>query len=371
MKLKHYSLSLLAVTALATWAVAKDAPLPLGLPPVPIPVDNLQDPIKIKLGDKLFNDKQFSTTGEVSCATCHATDKAFTDSPLPVSQGIEKKTGTRNAPTVINAAYFHSQFWDGREPDLESQSGQPFLNPVEHGLKDYNPILEIVRTDPEYQSLFKEVFNKEGEDITIDEVKKAIASFERTIISGDSPFDHYYYGGDKGAMSEAAVRGLKVFVGQGRCVSCHTMTDTHALFTDNRFHNLGVSFSRIDKDLKEMATAFTEAKNEGANVDIAILTNQNISELGRFAITDQWRDIGSFKTPGLRNVEVTGPYMHDGSLITLDDVVEFYNLGGILEEGDPVNSFQSGGIRPLNLSDEQKSDLVEFLGALTSPEYKQ
>ncbi len=369
MKLKHYGVSLLAAAVMASWAVAQEASVPLGLPAVPVPESNLQDKAKIQLGDKLFHDKRFSSDGTVSCATCHAREKAFTDSPLPVSEGVGKQKGTRNAPTVINAAYNHSQFWDGREPDLESQSGQPFLNPVEHGLKDYQPILDIVRTDPEYTKLFRQVFAKTGRDITIEEVKKAIASFERTIISGDSPFDRYYFAHDKAAMSPAAIRGLQVFVGQGRCVSCHTITDTHALFTDNRFHNLGVGFDRIDKDIKEMAIAFTKARKEGTNVDIEVLTNTNISELGRFAITGEWRDIGAFKTPGLRNVALTGPYMHDGSLDTLDEVVEFYNLGGRLAEGEPINSFQSGGIRPLNLSDGQKEDLVEFLQALTSPEY--
>ncbi len=370
MKLKSYGISLLAVAVAVSWAVARESSPPLGLPPVPVPVNNLQDNLKIQLGDKLFHDKRFSSDGTVSCATCHARAKAFTDSPLPVSEGVGKQKGTRNAPTVINAAYNHSQFWDGREPDLESQSGQPLLNPVEHGLRDYTPILNIVRTDPEYKKLFKQVFGKSGREITIEEVKKSIASFERTIISGDSPFDRYYYGGDKKAMSEAAIRGLQVFVGQGRCVSCHTITDTHALFTDNRFHNLGIGFSLVDKDLKEMASAFTDARKKGTNVDIAVLTNKNTSELGRFAITGQWRDIGAFKTPGLRNVAVTAPYMHDGSLTTLDEVVEFYNLGGRLDENEPINNFQSGGIRPLNLSDEQKNDLVEFLQALTSPEYK-
>ena len=123
---------------------------PLGLPPVPIPANNPMTPAKIALGDKLFNDKRFSSTGEVSCATCHDPDKAFTDSPLKTSEGINKLTGTRNAPTVVNAAYFKSMFWDGRSPDLEDQAQHPFVNPVEMGLPDHEPILKIVRTDPEY-----------------------------------------------------------------------------------------------------------------------------------------------------------------------------------------------------------------------------
>jgi len=203
MKLKLFGVSLLALTTLATFGIAQAEPL--GLPPVPVPADNPQTPEKIKLGDKLFHDQRFSSTGEVSCATCHEREKAFTDTPLSVSVGINDLTGTRNAPTVINSAYLHSQFWDGREPDLEEQSGQPFINPVEMGLEDYQPILAIVRTDPDYQQQFMTVFGKSGEEISIEEVKKAIASFERTIISGDSPFDRYLYGGDKSAMDELSL----------------------------------------------------------------------------------------------------------------------------------------------------------------------
>jgi cytochrome c peroxidase len=342
---------------------------PLGLPPVPIPADNPQTAEKISLGDKLFHDLRFSSTGAVSCATCHERSKGFTDSPLTVSEGINKLTGTRNAPTVINAAYNHSQFWDGREPDLEGQAGQPFLNPVEMGLADYEPILKIVRTDPNYAKQFQAVFNKTDQKITIKEVTQAIAAFERTVISGDSPFDQFYFAGKKDALSDSAQRGLQVFIGQGRCVSCHTISQTHALFTDNRFHNLNVGFQRISKDIQQLTSTFTKAKQQGANVDIAVLSNKNTSELGRFAVSGQNRDLGGFKTPTLRNIEVTAPYMHDGSVKTLADVVTFYNQGGIDKQGDPINDFQSGGIRPLNLSKEQQADLVEFLKALTSPEY--
>ena len=339
---------------------------PLGLPPVPVPANNPQTPEKIKLGEKLFNDKRFSLTGEVSCATCHATDKGFTDQ-LPVSEGINKLTGTRNAPTVINSTYNRTQFWDGREPSLEEQSKQPFVNPVEMGLENHDPILKIVRTDPEYVAAFKTVFGKTGNHITMEEVKLAIASFERTIIAGNSPFDRYYFGGDKTAMNPAAIRGFDVFLNQGRCISCHTIEQTSALFTDHKFHNLGVGFERIAKDVGELAAEFTKAK--GMDVDVAVLTKKNVSELGRFAVQVQPANMGAFKTPTLRNLTVTAPYMHDGSHKTLKDVVVFYNNGGIVEKTDPVNDFQSGGIRPLNLTDQQVEDLVAFLEALTSPEY--
>lgn len=342
---------------------------PLGLPPVPIPDDNQQTAEKISLGDKLFHDIRFSSTGAVSCATCHDRSKGFTDSPLSVSEGINKLTGTRNAPTVINSAYNHSQFWDGREPDLEGQAGQPFLNPVEMGLADYEPILKIVRTDSDYQKLFKAAFNKADQQITSKEVLQAIAAFERTVISGDSPFDQFYFAGKKDAMSDSAQRGLQVFVDQGRCVSCHTISQTHALFTDHRFHNINVGFQRINKDIQALTNTFTKAKQQGANVDIAVLSNKNTSELGRFAVSGQLRDLGGFKTPTLRNIAQTAPYMHDGSLKTLEEVVTFYNQGGTNQNVAVINDFQSGGIRPLNLSKEQEADLVEFLKTLTSPEF--
>lgn len=343
---------------------------PLGLPEVPVPADNKLSPEKIKLGDKLFHDPRFSSTGKVSCSTCHDKAKAFTDSPLKVSKGINNLTGTRNAPTVVNAAYMHSMFWDGREPDLEGQSAGPFINPVEMGLVNHEPILKIVRSDKAYQKLFKQAFNKSGKQIGMIHVKQAIASFERTIISGNSPFDRYQYGGDKKAMSDVAIRGFKVFLGQGRCVSCHTISQSYALFTDSRFHNLGIGFERINKDVKELGSAFAKAKRTTSEVDVEVLTNKNTSELGRFAVTTQWRDMGSFKTPTLRNIAKTAPYMHDGSLESLLDVVKFYNNGGRVKETDPTFDFQSGGIRPLELSDEQMDELVAFMEALTSPEYK-
>lgn len=355
----------LAATSISLAAMAA----PLGLPPVPVPADNPQSPEKIKLGDKLFHDKRLSSTGQVSCATCHDDKKTFTDSPLRVSQGINKLKGTRNAPTVVNAAYFHKLFWDGREPSLEEQSKDPMVNPVEMGLPNHEPVLKLVRTDPEYAKAFKAVFGKSGDQLTMEEVKKAIASFERTLVAGDSPFDRYYFGGDKKAMTPAQIRGFKVFMGQGRCVSCHTVEQDQALFTDNRFHNIGIGINRMQKDVPRLAGEFLKAKTQGGDVDKAVLSDPKTSNLGRFAVTDALDDMGSFKTSTLRNIAMTAPYMHDGSLKTLKEVVIHYNNGGFTRKVERVNDFLSGGIRPLNLSKQQMSDLVAFLGALTSPEY--
>ena len=375
--MKRTPFGLLVAVALAATAVlaadAATAKPPLGLPPVPIPADNPQTPEKVALGDKLFDDKRFSSTGQVSCATCHDEKKAFTDTPLRTSEGIKKGgkalTGTRNAPTVVNAAYFTAQFWDGRSASLEDQSQHPFLNPVEMGLKDHQPILKIVRSDPEYVKAFERVFGKKGAQITMKEVQQAIAAFERTQVAGNSPFDRYFYGGESGALTDAQKRGFDLYVNKGRCVSCHVIEQTQALFTDNRFHNVGVGINDIQGEVPALAGAFLQAKATLAEVDVKVLSDKRTSELGRFAISRDFEGLGAFKTPTLRNVAVTAPYMHDGSLKTLKDVVVHYNNGGVTKEGDPVNDFLSGGIRPLSLTEQEIDDLVSFMEALTSPEY--
>lgn len=346
---------------------------PLGLPPVPIPPDNLQTQEKIALGDKLYHDKRFSADGKVSCATCHEETRAFTDN-LKVSKGFRDLTGTRNAPTVINSAYMKTLFWDGREPDLEGQSKQPPINPVEGGLVNHEPILTTIHSDPDYLHAFKKVFNIDANRISMDHVSKAIASFERTIVSANSPFDQYQYGGDKEALNSAQIRGLDLFRNKGRCVSCHRIEQTQALFMDNRFHNIGIGFKTIQGQEDEIAKSFLQKKHAEKNmnsndyVDITVLSNKRVSELGRFAVTENPTNVGAFKTPTLRNIELTAPYMHDGSLETLEDVLDFYNNGGRVKETDPLSNFLAGGIRPLDLNDKEIADLVSFLKALSSPE---
>jgi cytochrome c peroxidase len=342
----------------------------LGLPEMVYPADNPQTPEKIALGEKLFNDIRFSETGEVSCATCHDAGKAFTDSPLMVSEGVRGLTGTRNAPTIINAIFYKTMFWDGRSPSIEDQALHPFVNPVEMVLKDHEPILEICRTDPDYVSQFKKVFGKTGDAITMTEVTKAIAAFERTIVAGNSAFDRWFYGKEEDAMTPAQKRGYELFINQGRCVSCHLIEQTTALFTDNLFHNIGVGINNIQKEVPKLAGEFIKADLTATEVDVKVLGDKRTSELGRFVVTTGFDDLGSFKTPTLRNVAATAPYMHDGSVPTLKDAVIHYNNGGVTVEGEPVNDFLSGGIRPLNLTDEQIDDLVAFMEALTSPEFE-
>ncbi len=332
----------------------------LGLPDLPIPKNNLQSEEKIRLGAKLYTDTRFSSDGTVSCGTCHKPDQAFTDR-LKVSKGIKNLTGTRNAPTVLNAVFYKTQFWDGRRPDLESQSKDPLLNPVEHGLSSHEDLLKIVRSDQDYVTRFLSVFGVEAQSISIDHIAKAIASFERTIISGDSPFDRYRYGKDEKALSDSAKRGLEVYLGKGRCQDCHTIGDASAIFTDDKFHNLGVGFKRIQSKLEEILQKKAESKNKSASSDEEILTNLESSELGRFSVTGSSEDLGGFKTPSLRNIALTSPYMHDGSFSTLEQVIALYDKGG------ESNPFLSSGIRPLELTPQEKTDLIAFLKSLTSP----
>lgn len=366
--MKPAMISICLFVSVFLWTVSplSQERLPLGLPPVPIPEDNPQTSEKIALGKKLFEDKRFSADGTISCAHCHDPAKAFADG-LPLAEGIKKLKGTRNSPTVINSAYYTSQFWDGRRPSLEEQAKDPFLNPVEHGLGEkhgfHDFIVNVIRKDKGYVEEFERVFGVKPEEITIEHVVKAIANFERAVISGDSPFDRYAYGGDKTALSESAIRGLELYKGKARCQECHAISENYAIFTDNKFHNLGVGFKKIQPRLRDMVREFRMANQQGRELDKSILTDAGISELGRFVVTLKTSDIGAFKTPTLRNIAVTGPYMHDGSMKTLEEVMELYNKGG---EKNPF----LGSVRVLDLTDQEIKDIIEFMKALTSPEFK-
>jgi cytochrome c peroxidase len=343
---------------------------PLGLPDVPIPANNPQSAEKIALGERLYNDVRFSSTGMVSCATCHDATKVFTDSPLRVSEGINKLTGTRNAPTVVNSAYNKTQFWDGRSPDLEDQALHPPVNPVEMGLPNHDPILAIIREDMAYTKSFWNVFEIARDDISMRHVTMAIAAFERTVVSGDSPFDRWYFGGEEDAISASAKNGFKLYLAKGRCVSCHTIEQNFAIFTDHQFHNIGVGINAIQAKVPDLARSFQKAKAAGASVDVTVLGDPDTSHLGRFAVDNQLHSMGAFKTPTLRNIAVTPPYMHDGSIKTLREVIVHYNNGGVTNAGDEVNPFISGGIRPLLLTDQEIDDLVALMEAMTSPQFE-
>ena len=302
---------------------------PLGLPAIPIPADNPPTAETIALGRRLFYDNRMSKDNTVSCASCHNPKLGFADG-LQISRGVRGMTGVRNAPAIVNAAYLPLQFWDGRAVSLEQQAASPIMDPVEMN-QTHEVSLSKLSRDEEYSELFQQAFGTKT--ITLGRVENALASFERTILSGDSAFDRYEFAGDKTALTPAQVRGLEIFkdTKRGNCAVCHTIGSSYALFTDNKFHNLG----------------------EGVGDD------GNLKDEGRFHQTKVEGDHGAFKTPSLRNVANTSPYMHDGHLKTLKDVVDFYAGGG------NSNPFLDKEIRAIQLSGPERSDLVEFLNSLT------
>ncbi len=302
---------------------------PLGLPPVPIPADNPPTAETIALGRKLFYDTRFSKDNTLSCATCHDPNMGFSDGRL-VAVGVGGTLGVRNVPTLFNSAYSTTQFWDGREPDLERQSAVPIANPIEMN-QSHHVLVANIRKDRTYQAEFTQAFGPGP--ITLDLIEKSLASFERTLLSGNSPFDQYEYGGNKNALSPSAIRGLAIFRDpkKGNCAVCHAMSDKYSLFTNSTFHNTG----------------------EGVN------GAGDLIDLGRYTQTHIEVDKGKFKTPTLRNVALTAPYMHDGSLKTLKAVVDFYVGGG------NSNPYLDHDIKALTLSGQDRADLLAFLESLT------
>ncbi len=325
---------------------------PLGIPgdlwEALIPPDNPMTADKVALGKSLYFDKRLSADNTVACSTCHDPALGFADGKK-VAVGIKNQKGTRNSPTVLNAVFNEFQFWDGRAPSLEEQSKQPLINPVEMGLPSHDAVVAKVKGIPEYVKAFQGVF---GGEVTIDRLAQAIAAYERTLLSGNSPFDRFQAGGP---LPDAAKRGWVVFQNKGRCITCHAFNSTSPFFTDNKFHNIGVAMNA-----KSFAALARRAAALNSSNLSSLAHDPAYAELGRFLVTRQPKDIGAFKTPGLRNVALTAPYMHDGSQATLQDVVEFYNKGG-----EP-NPNLDGGIVPLNMTPQEKSDLVEFLKSLTS-----
>lgn len=332
-------------------AARTEEPWPRGLPrdlwELLIPPENPVTPEKISLGRRLYFDKRLSPDGTVSCATCHDPQKGFADGKR-VSTGIQGKQGTRNAPSVLNAVFYELQFWDGRAASLEEQAKGPMINPVEMGMASHDDVVKAVRAVPDYQKAFVAAFGREP---GIDDIAAAIATFERTVVSGDSPFDRFT-AGDKAAIPASAQRGWELWNGKARCNTCHPFGGATPNFSDNKFHNIGVAAKARD-----FAALARQAAGEPDPAKLAF--HPDFSELGRFVASKQPKDIGAFKTPGLRDVALTAPYMHDGSEATLLDVVKFYDKGG-----EP-NPYLDGGIVPLKLTAQEMQDLVAFMETLT------
>jgi len=328
-----------------------------------IPPDNSQTPEKISVGQKLFFDRRLSVDGTISCSTCHDPAFAFTDRK-PTSVGIKGRVGQRNAPTVLNALYNKTQFWDGRVNTLEEQAALPIVNSVEMGHPNLDAAVAQIAGVREYQQAFRAVFGRapNGPDLL-----RAIASYERSQLSFDSPFDHFI-AGDKNAIDDSAKRGWELFNTQARCNKCYALTDTQrevTVFTDNDFHNIGIGIIRHNVvALARQAEQLIKSGDTSAIDRAAIQTD--MSALGRFLITKEEKDIASFKTPDIRNVLVTAPYFHDGSQETLWDVIDHYNKGDGLQ-----NPYLDEDIQPLSLTENDIDDLVAFLASLTSANYKE
>lgn len=317
--------ALLAATASVLQAQDAAAPkVPAGLPAVAWPKDNQPTAAKIELGKQLYFDPRLSKDDTVSCASCHHPDKGFSNGER-FATGVGGAKGGRSAPSVINAAYYAQQFWDGRAATLEDQALGPIQNPIEMAMTLEAVVAKLNKIDG-YKQQFQKVF---GTDVNSAGIAKAIAAYERTVLSGNAPYDKFQ-AGDKKALSEQAQLGMKLFFGKARCSACHT----GASFSDNGYHNLGIGM-----DAKE-------------------------PDVGRSAISKLDGDKGAFKTPTLREIAKTGPYMHDGSLKTLEEVVEHYDKGGI------ANEWLDEELVPLKLTAEEKAAVVTFMKeGLSSADY--
>jgi cytochrome c peroxidase len=324
----HLYISLIIILAIGMWefqtALAVDAKPPRGLSAVPIPKDNPSSAERIELGKQLYFDKRLSADDTVACVSCHDPKKGWSNGDK-TAVGIGGLRGGRSSPTVLNTAYQAFQFWDGRAASLEQQAVGPIANPIEMNLP-LEKAVEKLGAIKGYQEQFQKVF---GQPVNAENIGKAIAAFERTVLSGDAPYDRLR-AGDESAMSIQAWEGMQLFFGKANCSSCHSGPN----FTDSGFHNIGVSFKIEQPDL------------------------------GRFEISKLEGDKGSFKTPTLRDIARTAPYMHDGSLATLEEVVEYYDKGGT------PNDYMDEELFPLKLTAEQKAALVVFLKeGLASKEY--
>jgi len=319
-----------------------------------IPRDNPLTSAKVELGRQLFFDPRLSVDGSVSCASCHDPHLGFADGRR-VAVGIGGRLGSRNTPTLLNAMFNSTLFWDGRADSLEAQALEPLVNADEMGNTSHDQVVRRLNAIPEYNRQFNAVF---GSNIRIDLLSKAIAAYERTLASANAPYDRFL-AGDRSALNDAAQRGLALFRGRARCSVCHSLNTSFPFLSDGNYRNTGVAGNLSTFD--SLARRAIVLSNSGDDEDLRLLNgSQGKSELGRFLVTRNAIDVGSFRTPILRNVELTAPYFHDGSAATLADVVRYYARGG------NENSGKDWELQTVNLSEQDQLDLIEFLKSLTS-----
>jgi len=332
----------------------------LGLPPDSAMNGPRPTAAQAALGARLFFDRRLSHNRTISCAMCHVPAQGFTVNELATAVGVEGRTVKRNAPTLLNSAWLDRLFHDARETRLEHQVWSPLLAHNEMANPSVGYVIDNLSQWSGYREAFREAFDA---DIDMESIGAALAAYQRTLVAGGSPFDRWHFGGEEDAVDAAVKRGFALFRGKAGCIACHTMDDGHALFTDQALHNTGIGYAASMAPDGGQRNAEL-APGTAIAYDLAYVApsaERKPNDLGRYEVTQDPDDRWKYRTPGLRNVALTRPYMHDGSLSTLADVVAFYNRGGSPNELlDPL-------IRPLGLSDAEQADLVAFLQSLTSP----
>lgn len=359
----HYSTNSLSLKA----RVGKPADLlglinnpPLGLPAIKQPANNQATEQKLHLGKQLFFDRRLSFNGTISCATCHIPEQGFTNNEIKTAVGFQGRSVKRNSPTIFNVAYLTRLFHDGREFTLEQLAWSPLLAHNEMANPSMGYVIYKIRNTDDYAKLFEQAFD--GQGVTIDTVGKALAIYQRSLVSGNSRFDRWYFGGDSSQISDQEKQGFKIFTGKGNCNTCHIINKDYALFTDNLLHNTGIGYEEsmgITKPTQRIQLApgvFGEIKRE---VVESFRQKPKQNDLGLYELTQDPDDRWKYRTPTLRNVALTAPYMHNGKFLSLYEVIEFYNRGGI------KNELLSPMMKPLNLTGEEIDSMIAFLRTLT------
>ncbi|KAF0164553.1 MAG: SCO1/SenC family protein/methylamine utilization protein MauG [Rhodocyclaceae bacterium] len=330
---------------------------PQGLPVIPLPPDSPLTQARIELGRTLFMDRRLSHNNTLSCAMCHVPEQGFTSNELGTAIGLEGQTIRRNSPTVYNVAYVEQLFHDGREFSLENQAWGPLLAGNEMANPSIGYVIEKIRVLPEYAGRFEKAFGGRGPDVLT--VGQALAAYQRTLVSGNSRFDRWHYGKEQNALNAEEQAGFRLFSGKAGCSACHVVGEKHALLSDNRFHNTGIGYANSmglpKKHRVQLAPGvFVEVEDKALDS-----FEQPQPDVGRYEVTLDPADSWAYRTPSLRNVALTSPYMHDGSLPTLEEVIEFYDRGGI------DNPQKNPLLKPLALSATEKRALAAFLKSLT------
>jgi cytochrome c peroxidase len=345
---------LVTAGTVAHLAAAPDPAPPLGLAAMTLPQDNPPSRAKVDLGRKLFFDRRLSFNRTLSCAMCHIPEQGFTQNEMRTPVGIEGRFVKRNAPSLYNVGYRQRLFHDGREFSLENQSWKPLLAENEMANPSVGFVIETLRDAADYRGLFEAAF---GRGPGIETIGQALASYERSLVSAGSAFDRWYFGKDDQALGESARRGFALFNSAG-CVRCHTIGGDHALFSDGAFHDTGIGYARsmLAPDAGSGKLRLAPGVEVLPEVSFA---RPAANDLGRYEATGKAEHRWHYLTPSLRNIALTAPYMHDGSLPDLASVLRYYNEGAVPHADlDPL-------LQPLGLTTSQLRDLESFLLALT------